>query len=101
MKEGSFWWIWFLRSERRRAKAAQETQMPFMRGEGACPSALSRAPGFGVHRSAAKTLDRRSGGNRRRVGAGRAVMPTNENRPFAENSIRPVKADPCFKSFSP
>ncbi len=24
-------------------------------------------------------------------------MPTNENRPFAENSIRPVKADPLFQ----
>ncbi len=47
--------------------------MPFMRGEGACPSALSRAPGFGVHRSAAQTLDRRSGRSRRRVCAGRAV----------------------------
>jgi len=29
--------------------------MPFMAGRGACPSALSRAPGSGVHRSAAKT----------------------------------------------
>src|SRR5256885_1582295 len=47
--------------------------MPFVRGEGACPSALSRAPGFGVHRSAAQTLDRRSGRSRRRVLPGRAA----------------------------
>jgi hypothetical protein len=30
--------------------------MPFVAGESACPSALSRAPGCGVHRSEAKTL---------------------------------------------
>jgi hypothetical protein len=30
--------------------------MPFLGGEGACPSALSRAPKCGVHRSEAKTL---------------------------------------------
>src|SRR6266849_6046939 len=40
-------------------------------GAGACPSALSRPPGYGVHRSEAKSLDRRSGGIRRRVGPGR------------------------------
>ena len=34
---------------------AEETNA-FMAGEGACPSALSRAPGCGVHRSEAKTL---------------------------------------------
>src|SRR5260221_88179 len=83
------WWIWVLLSERRRAKAAQGKQMPFTRGAGACPSALSRAPGFGVHRSAAKTLDRRSGRIRRR-----------ENRPFAENTIRPVKGDPLLENLS-
>src|SRR5260221_13640118 len=80
MKEGSFWWIWVLLSERRRAKAAQGKQMPFMRGAGACPSALSRAPEFGVHRSAAKTLDRRSGRIRRRVRAGRALRAIHGKR---------------------
>jgi len=33
-----------------------EKRMPFMAGEGDCPSALSRAPSCGVHRSAAKNL---------------------------------------------
>jgi len=47
-------------------------QMPFVAGEGDCPSALSRALVRGVHRSAAETLDRRSGGIRRRVWPGRA-----------------------------
>ena len=36
--------------------AVHEKQMPFMAAEGACPPALSRAPGWGVHRSEAKTL---------------------------------------------
>ena len=52
--------------------------MPFMAGEVACPSALSRAPVFGVHRSAAKTLDRRSGRIRRTVWPGRAVKRSLE-----------------------
>jgi hypothetical protein len=30
--------------------------MAFMAGKGGCPSALSRAPGYGVHRSEAQTL---------------------------------------------
>src|SRR5258708_4207195 len=46
--------------------------MPFLAGRGAWPSALSRARGFRVHRSAAKTLDRTSGRIRRRFSAGRA-----------------------------
>ena len=40
----------------RHRKAVHEKQMPFVAGEGACPSALSRAPVYGVHRSEAKTL---------------------------------------------
>src|SRR5712671_1938382 len=56
MKEGSFCWIWVFAFREAPREAAQETQMPFMRGAGACPSALSRAPGLGVHRSAAQTL---------------------------------------------
>ncbi|MCU1242709.1 MAG: hypothetical protein JWO71_3435 [Candidatus Acidoferrum typicum] len=75
--------------------------MPFMRGEGACPSALSRAPGFGVHRSAAQTLDRRSGRIRRRVCAGRAVRPIHGKQTIWENTIRSVKADPRLESFPP
>jgi hypothetical protein len=47
--------------------------MSFMAGEGDCPSALSRAPECGVHRSEAKTLDRRSGRIRRSLAAGRAT----------------------------
>jgi hypothetical protein len=39
----------------------QKKQISFVAGEGDCPLALSRAPGFGVHRSEAKSLDRRSG----------------------------------------
>jgi hypothetical protein len=35
--------------------------MPFVAGRGDWPSALSRARGFGVYRSEAETLDRRSG----------------------------------------
>src|SRR6266404_4090538 len=73
MKEGSFYWIWVFAFREAPREAAQETQMPFMRGAGGCPSALSRAPGLGVHRSAAQTLDRTSGRSRRRVCAGRAV----------------------------
>src|SRR5271154_365848 len=42
-----------------------------MAGEGACPSAVLRAQGFRVHRSAGKTLDSRSGRIRRRVWPGR------------------------------
>jgi len=37
--------------------------MPFMARKGDWPTALSRAPACGVHRSAAKTLYRRSGGS--------------------------------------
>jgi len=51
-----------------------------MAGEGVCPSSLSRAPECGVHRSVAKTLDRRSGRIRRRVWPGRA-----EGRPFCNS----------------
>jgi hypothetical protein len=59
--------------------ALQEKQIPFMARGGCCPSALSTVPGFGVHRSAAQSLDRRSGRIRRRVWPGRAVDKTSPN----------------------
>ena len=64
-------WFGFCFSEATHT-AAHKKQMPFVAGRGAWPSALSRAPGFGVHWSEAKTLDGRSGRIRRRFSAGRA-----------------------------
>ena len=56
---------------------AHEKQNALHAREGACPSALSRAPGFGVHRSEAETLDTGSGRSRRTVWPGRAVRSSN------------------------